>query len=146
VFALDAEVDRLSTKGRVGLGALRRYLDDRALGAERPDGLLEPRMARLLRKHGLPPAVFQHRVYRDGRHVGRIDFAWPDLKIAIEVDGWEKRATPERMSGDHERQAELAGLGWVVVRFTWEQVVRRPAWVAEQLRAVRCARASTCRR
>ena len=146
VVALEAEVDRLSQRGRVGIGPLRSYLDDRALGDERPDGLLEPRMARLMRNHDLPPAAFQFDVYDDGRFVARIDFAYPDLKIAIEVDGWEKRATPARMESDHVRQARLAALGWVVVRFTWNQVVRRPHWVAEQVRSIRCARASTARR
>ena len=146
VLALEAEVDRLSQKGRFGIGPLRRYLDDRALGDQRPDGLLEPRMARLMRKYDLPPATFQYRVKDgQGRFVARVDFAYPELKIAIEVDGWEKRAKPERMDADHARQARLAGRGWVVVRFSWNQIVRRPAWVAAQLRSVLCARATTCR-
>ena len=146
VLALEAEVDRLSQRGRYGIGPLRRYLDDRALGDKRPDGLLEPRMGRLMRNNDLPPAAFQYDVYDDGRFVARVDFAYPALKVAIEVDGWRNRATPERMESDHVRQVKLAALEWVVIRFTWNQVVRRPRWVAEQVRAVLGARASTCRR
>ena len=58
-------LDQLARSGRSGCGVLRRVLDDRALGDQRPDGLLEPRMARLLRDAGLPPAALPAR--RPGR-------------------------------------------------------------------------------
>lgn len=74
--------------GRTGSGVLRRILDNRALGDQRPDGLLEPRMARLLRTAGLPEAEFQFDV-RDllGRFVARVDFAYPEFRLFLEVDG-----------------------------------------------------------
>jgi hypothetical protein len=51
---------------------VRRVLDERALFQGIPDGLLEPRMASLLRRHDLPAPVFQHWVTPDIR----VDFAW----------------------------------------------------------------------
>ncbi|MGH8998118.1 MAG: type IV toxin-antitoxin system AbiEi family antitoxin domain-containing protein, partial [Acidimicrobiia bacterium] len=42
----------LSRQGRHGTGVLGRVLDRRALGSKPPDGMLEPRMARLLRSAG----------------------------------------------------------------------------------------------
>ncbi|MGH9000088.1 MAG: hypothetical protein ACRDY7_11940 [Acidimicrobiia bacterium] len=42
-------------QGRHGAGVAGLILDERALGADPPDGLLEPRMARLLRRAQLPP-------------------------------------------------------------------------------------------
>ena len=137
VAAVDAALASLARRGRRGAGVLRRILDERALGADRPDGLLEPRMARLLRDAGLPPARFQHDVHDDrGRFVARVDFAYPDRCIAIEVDGWASHATPDALQRDLDRQNALVALGWTVLRFTWADVVRRPGVVAQTLRRV----------
>jgi very-short-patch-repair endonuclease len=118
--------------GRRGCGVLRKVLDERALGTARPDGLLEPRMARVLKGHGLPPAAFQYVVPGLG---ARVDFAYPERRIAIEVDGYEVHGTPKAMAADFERQNRLMAAGWVVLRFTWIQVVRQPAAVAAAIRA-----------
>ncbi|MGI8684339.1 MAG: hypothetical protein ACR2MO_04490 [Acidimicrobiales bacterium] len=75
VAGVEAALDEVSRHGRSGAGVLRKVLDERALGTDRPDSLLEPRMARLLRAHNLPPADFQHVVRHDGRFVARTDFA-----------------------------------------------------------------------
>jgi very-short-patch-repair endonuclease len=118
--------------GRRGCGVLRKVLDERALGSARPDGLLEPRMARLLKTHGLPPAAFQHVVPEVG---ARVDFAYPERQLAIEVDGYEVHGTPKAMAADFERQNRLMSSGWAVLRFTWIQVVRQPTAVATAIRA-----------
>jgi very-short-patch-repair endonuclease len=116
--------------GRRGCGVLRKVLDERALGAAAPDGLLEPRMARLLRDHGLPAAVFQH-IPQPGY---KIDFAYPDVLLAIEVDGYDPHGTRRAFDADRVRQNRLVLLGWTVLRFTWPQVVRQPGKVAAQVR------------
>ena len=132
VAAVEWMRHEVARPGRRGCGVLRAVLDDRALGAAPPDGLLEPRMARLLRSYGLPPAVFQHPV-PEAR--ARLDFAYPELRLGIEVDGYEVHGTPRAMTADHERHNRLVAAGWTVLRFTWEQVVRRPAEVAKAVRA-----------
>jgi very-short-patch-repair endonuclease len=129
IHAADAALDELGRKGRTGVGVFRRVVDNRALGRGIPDGLLEPRMARLLRRHDLPVPVFQHWVTRDIR----VDFAYVDRMIAIEVDGHEAHGTPQAMARDLVRQNELVMLGWTVLRFTWHQVVKQPDTVARTL-------------
>jgi very-short-patch-repair endonuclease len=116
--------------GRRGCGVLRKVLDERALGATPADGLLEPRMARLLRDHGLPAPAFQHAV--DGF---RVDFAYPDVRLGIEVDGYDPHGARKAFDADRERQNRLVLAGWTVIRFTWTQVVREPGNVARQVRA-----------
>lgn len=134
VDSVEHELDRLGRQGRAGVGTLRAVLDSRALGSARADGLLEPRMARLMRRHGLPVARFQYEV-KDGRRlIARVDFAYPDLRLAIEVDGYEAHSTPSGIQGDNDRQNELTTLGWRILRFTWADVVRRPAKVAAVIR------------
>lgn len=131
VVAVERVLDEVARRGRRGAGVIRRILDDRALGRARPDGLLEARFARVLREHALPRPEFQYRI---GRH--RVDFAYPDLRIAIEVDGFEVHGTPAALQADLERQNRLVAAGWTVLRFTWRDVVRRPAWVAQQVAAL----------
>jgi very-short-patch-repair endonuclease len=131
VAAVEWELARVARNGRRGAGVLHHVLDDRALGDQRPDGLLEPRFARLVRRYGLPTPVFQHQV---GRF--RLDFAWLRAKVAAEVDGYEAHGHRRAFQADRDRQNVLVALGWVVLRFTWEDVVRRPAKVADALLAV----------
>jgi very-short-patch-repair endonuclease len=132
VAAVEWLLHEVARPGRRGCGVLRTVLDERALGTARPDGLLEPRMARLLRAYDLPPAAFQHEV-PEAR--ARLDFAYPDRWLGIEVDGYEVHGTPRAMAADHERHNRLMGAGWKVLRFTWFQVVRQPAAVAGDIRS-----------
>ena len=126
IRAADAALDEFGCKGRTGVGVFRKVIDNRALERGIPDGLLEPRMARLLAKQGLPKATFQFWV----TPTIRVDFAYVDLRIVIEVDGFSSRSTPTRMAKDLERQNALVLLGWTVLRFTWRQVVKEPEKVA----------------
>jgi len=124
-------VTRHSRRGRNGVGVLRRVLDDRALFKEMPDSVLEARTARVFKRYGLPPATFQY-IVRDveGAFVARVDFAYPDLKRAFEVNGWDKHGTPYAASDDYDRIHRLDLLGWHVRSFTYWDVVKRPAYVA----------------
>ena len=137
VAALEWVRVELAARGRNGCGVLREILDDRALGAERPDGMLEPRLAQLCARYGIERPVFQHRVV-DGRGhvVAKVDFAYPDVRAFLEVDGYEVHGTPEAMEADFDRQNRLVALGWVPIRFGWRHLIRRPERVAHQILAV----------
>jgi very-short-patch-repair endonuclease len=37
-------------------------------------------------------------------------------------------------AADRERDVELTVAGWTVLRFTYEQVIKRPRWVADRIR------------
>jgi hypothetical protein len=128
IAAVEWELARLARRGRRGVGALREVLDRRALLETPPDGVLEPRFARLCKQAGLPMPVFQHPV---GRF--EVDFAYPDLWIAIEVDGYGPHSSPSAFQRDRHRQNDLVVRGWLVLRFTWADVVRRPERVAQQI-------------
>jgi very-short-patch-repair endonuclease len=133
IDGLDAVHHRFGRPGRNGAGTLRRILNERALGSDRPDGLLSPRMARLLRSFDLPHAVFQHEVWINGESY-LIDFAYPEVRLAIEVDGYETHSSPRALQRDLRRQNDLVAAGWTILRFTWTDVVRRPAYVARRIR------------
>lgn len=141
VEAVKATLDRLGRPGRNGSGVLRTVLARRALGDDRPDSMLEPRLARLLRRHRVPTPVFQHPVMEDGRQVARIDFAYPELGIAIEADGYEKRSSPAALQHDDRRHNKVVLRGWKVLRFTRDDIDNRPLEVVAEVRqALRAAR------
>lgn len=129
VASADAALDEFGRQGRTGIGIFRRAVDDRALGREVPDSVLEARMARLLRAQGLPAPRFQFWVTKELR----VDFAYPELLVAIEVDGFAIHGTASAMTADFVRQNRLVELGWTVIRFTWQQVVRQPESVARTI-------------
>ncbi len=128
IAEVEWELLRVARRGRRGVGPLREVLDRRALLEVPPDGVLEPRFARLCLAAGLPRPAFQHPV---GRF--RIDFAYPELLIAIEVDGYGPHSSRQAFQADRDRQNRLVALGWMVLRFTWADIVRRPEWVAAQV-------------
>jgi hypothetical protein len=140
VAGVEWMLGEVSRRGRRGVRVVGRILDQRALGTARPDGLLEPRMARLLKRAGLPPASFQYEIRdRRGRRLARVDFAYPEILLAIEVDGYEIHGSPGAMAKDFVRQNGLVATQWRVLRFTWGQVVREPDMVAAAIADAICA-------
>lgn len=131
--------NELTGPGRRGAGVIGRVLDGRALGASPPHGMLEPRMAGLLKRAGLPPAIFQYRICDPdtGLFLAQVDFGYPPPdNLVIEVDGFEVHGTPRAMAKDFVRQNGLVPYGWRVLRFTWEQVVHQPAMVSATIARV----------
>jgi very-short-patch-repair endonuclease len=82
----------------------------------------------------LPPYEYQWPVDIDG-HQHYIDFAYPDVRLAIEVDGYAKRDSRQALEHDDARQNRLLRAGWRVLRFTWHNVVHEPAAVAAEILA-----------
>jgi hypothetical protein len=89
----------------------------------------------LLATAGLPRPVQQHRVLLPDGPV-KLDAAWPEVKLAVEFDGAAFHTDPVARRRDLRRDAALAALGWVVLRFTYEDVAARPRQCAAQILAV----------
>lgn len=71
---------------------------------------------------------------------GRVDFAYSWARVIVEVDGrrWHGDADQFELDRRRDNAAQLAG--WLVLRFTWEQVTHRPTYVLQTIRvAVRRA-------
>ena len=134
-----AEVERLrdalGRKGRNGTGIVRELLEQRSLAGSGEESVLERRLLDLLDRAGIPLPAIQHEIWHAGRFVARVDAAYPDARLAVEVDGYAAHASPDAFQRDRTRQNRLVALGWTVLRFTWDDVVRRPAHVAWEIRA-----------
>jgi very-short-patch-repair endonuclease len=132
---LRSMLDRVARRGRRGCGALRHVLDTRALGDQVGESELEEIFARLCRDYELPALSFQVWVRLAGKD-RRIDFAIPDRKLAIEIDGYEPHSRREVFEDDRARQNQLVAAGWTVLRFTRRQLLYERGWVAAMILAV----------
>lgn len=135
VATIRNELDRIARRGRRGAGTLRAVLADWPLGDARPDSVLEVAFARLSTSAGLPRPEFQYPLTLNGR-VRRIDFAYPSLRIAIEVDGFGCRTDRAGFQDERWRQNDLVRAGWRVLRFTWDDVMHRTDYVAATIRSL----------
>ena len=102
----------------------------------RADGLAESpqetRLHLLMVDGGLPAPVAQYVVRHEQHEVARVDFAWPELRIAVEYDGaWH--AEPGRFAKDRRRINRLQAAGWTVV-FVTAADLHRPAQLLATLR------------
>jgi hypothetical protein len=61
------------------------------------------------------------------------DFHWPELRLAVEIDGPGHSRAPTR-DADASRDAGLVAAGYAVVRFTGSEVSYQPADVLSRLR------------
>jgi hypothetical protein len=98
----------------------------------------------VFRHRSLPRSVGQHRLVLPQGAV-RLDRAWPEVKLAVELDGAKHHTSPEDRRRDLARDTALAALGWVVLRFTYEDVLRDPERVRRQVLEVYAARAAQLR-
>jgi hypothetical protein len=65
----------------------------------------------------------------------RADFAYTAARVIVEVDGRRWHGDAEQFEVDRRRDNAAQVAGWIVLRFTWEQVKHRPAYVLETVRA-----------
>lgn len=86
-------------------------------GYDPGDSDLETSVLGMLAAAGLPLPEQQHRV-RIGGRTFRLDLAYPEVKLAIELDGWDFHRTRTAFDDDRSRANALVVAGWTVVRFT----------------------------
>lgn len=96
--------------------------------ADRSASITERLLVRMLRESGaagwhcnLPVAGYL------------IDIAFPAARVAIEVDGWAWHMDAERTHADKRRQNALARRGWMVLRYSWHDLVGRPRAVLAEI-------------
>lgn len=92
---------------------------------------------------GLPAPILQYELI-DGRgQLRRLDFAWPDYRVAAEYDGMDWHSGADAMLANRNRTSALMDIRWAVVPIVFEDVRRRPddlvSRIAMQLRHARAA-------
>ena len=118
--------------GRRGIGRLRALLEEYRRGDEVPDSALESLGLELAQATGRKPQL-HYNVVDGARHVAEVDLAWPELQLCVEFDGWKHHGTRAAFVRDRARDRALFPLGWTVLRFPWDDVVRDPETVLDDL-------------
>jgi very-short-patch-repair endonuclease len=142
LFRLERMSERLDAHQFDGSKVLRAFIAERAANPGRSKSPLETELARVLRRGGITGFVQQHQVWDGARLIAEIDLAFPDLKLAVEVDGFAFHSSRRDWARDLARSNDLVGLGWTILRFTKEDLRARPAMVVALVRTELAARNS----
>jgi hypothetical protein len=115
-----------------GWRVIHSVLRSRAPG--RPAGSAgEVELLRALRRAGVPAPIRQYELRLPGEHVAVLDFAWPDLKFALEYDGYDFHGGRLSHAADLDRQNAIQDAGWELRRYSGTRVRRDPAGVATEV-------------
>lgn len=125
---LDA-VEPIARRGVPGSAALTA-----ALARHRPQlaltrSVLEERFLTLCETHGIQAPQVNATVC--GLEV---DALWEDQRVIVELDGHAAHATPAAVERDRRRELRVRAAGYLVLRYTWQQVTEQPALIAADLR------------
>lgn len=133
VAEMRAMLDSVARRGRRGVANMRVVIDDRS---ERlPDAtVLEQRGHDLLVNSGFSDFLVEYPIpWSDGR---RFDIAFPGQRVAIEWDSRRWHTQKVAFQNDRERDRDAHTHGWRVLRFTWDDVCKRPADTIATIRSV----------
>ena len=125
-------LEDLNRRGRRGAGTLQRMVDE-ALCKPTPHSGLERTFLWLLDAAGYPEPARQFPVDIGWERPVHIDFAYPELLIGIETDGYEPHSSRGQWEQDRRRDAALALMGWLIIRFTRDDILRRQDYVLATL-------------
>src|SRR5262249_22489027 len=129
---LASRLEALRSSGRTGAGRLESLLARRPLGAAALESRLEALVCRLIDRSGLPRPERQHWVVAGGNRY-RLDFAWPDIRVAVECKGFAFHGGREHFEPGEERTADLVSAHWDVLPVTWRQATKSPDRLLERL-------------
>lgn len=123
-------VAAMARRGVSGSAAFRS-----ALARHRPElaltrSVLEERFLELCEAEGIPLPRINATVC--GLEV---DALWEERKVIVELDGHAAHATAAAVERDRRRELRLRAAGFVVLRYTWTQVIEEAGLVAADLRA-----------
>lgn len=104
--------------GTAGLARCKEMLRGRHLASVPTASDLETECLQGLRRCGIPDPVRQHWICDGQRKIGRIDLAYPDAQLGIEVDSYAWHGDFTSFHRDRERYNSVVALGWRLLLYT----------------------------
>jgi hypothetical protein len=127
-YELNSAVELQS--GRRGIVKVRELLGLASPLAESP---MESEARLVMLDGGLPPPVLQYELVDTQGRIWRLDFAWPEYRVAAEYDGVDWHSGPDAFRRDRRRSAALQELGWLIVPIIAEDVRHRAGELIRRL-------------
>lgn len=119
VVSIASRAADLTVRGRHLPTSLMAALAIRNDGYDPGRSALESRVLAALARAGIESPVRQHPFERANGSKGFIDLAYPEDRVAIELDGWAEHGLRSAFDADRVRGNELVLAGWRLLRFTW---------------------------
>lgn len=67
-------------------------------------------------------------------HKFSLDFAWPNKKVCIEIDGEQHERFQEQKERDNEKDKLLKEEGWIELRKPWKEIFNSPKSFIEEVK------------
>ena len=120
--AIERRLEQIGSVGRHGMKRLRALIAD-ARRRERPlESPLEVRFWRRLRRWRVPLPTTGVEVDDGAPTRYRLDFCYPEQKLAIETDGFTWHGSRDRWAADCRKQTRAAAAGYRLMRITPEDL------------------------
>lgn len=120
----------LDQRGRRGIAAVRGLLGHADARAE---SAMESEARLVMIDHGLPLPVLQHEIRGRNGERWRVDFAWPERRVAAEYESIDWHAGRDEMLRDKTRWGMIQELGWTLIPIVVHDVRREPARLAARI-------------
>lgn len=140
-------LDAALRKGNLTVKGLRKRLVERRrapgmthaaravrLSSRARQSPLESEFRVLVHEAGLPAPDDQVEVRDAGTFLARVDFAWTQYRLVVEIDGYEFHREYDVFVQDRRRQNALVLAGWRVLRFSASDLRSRPEKVVAEVR------------
>ena len=111
-----------------GSATLKKALRQHTPELARTKSELERAFRALCRRGAVPPYEINHRLCGI-----QVDAFWPDFGVVVELDGVRGHATPAQMRRDRRRDLVLRAAGYVVLRYSYDQIIKDPEAVLTDL-------------
>ncbi|MCX8565200.1 hypothetical protein OS122_30410 [Mycolicibacterium mucogenicum] len=108
----------LAARRHPGQRGIRQARKSIALVDPKAESPRETALRLLIVRAGFPRPVSQHPILNEfGVLIGVVDFAWPELQVAVEYEG-RHHMDPDQIRRDIARIEEMIEMGWLVIRVT----------------------------
>jgi hypothetical protein len=127
---------RLRQRGRTGSARFGRVLDSRPIWLKPVGSDLELLVERAIVAAGLPRPIRQFEIRLPSGELIRLDFFWPEERVALEVDHVTWHGGRLDATADKRRDRQLRRIGISTLRVTDDDVRQRLPAIVDDLRVI----------